>query len=161
MPPKSETHPLHGKLKGMPLFKDFNEGELDHFLAISDPSFHRTGDLIVRQDEEGDCMYYIAQGNCIVLATRDGHHVELARLGPGEVFGELAIFDKSPRSATVRALDDCVLLRLDAGLLNALASIMPAAAYKLLVGVVREIGHRLRKTSLRYLDSVIAFPPQS
>jgi hypothetical protein len=45
------------------------------------------------------------------------------------------------------------------GLLNALATILPGAAYKLLVGIVREIGDRLRKTSVRYLDSIIAHPP--
>jgi CRP-like cAMP-binding protein len=156
----SQRHPLHDKIKDMPLFKDFTDVELDEFLAISDPAVHRAGDLIIRQGDEGECMYYIAQGTCSVLANREGHHVELARLGPGEVFGELAIFDKSPRSATVRAVTDCVVLSVSGGLLNALATILPGAAYKLLVGIVREIGDRLRKTSARYLDSVIAHPPQ-
>ena len=51
------------------------------------------------------------------------------------------------------------LLRVSGGMLQALAAIMPSAAYKFLVGVIREIGDRLRKTSARYLDSVIAEPP--
>ncbi|MEQ1852170.1 MAG: cyclic nucleotide-binding domain-containing protein [Chthoniobacteraceae bacterium] len=156
----SERHPLHDKIKRLPLFEGFTDVELDEFLAISDPAVHRAGDLIIRQGEVGECMYYIAQGTCSVLANRGGHHVELARLGPGEVFGELAIFDKAPRSATVQAVTDCVLVSVTGGLLNALATILPGAAYKFLVGILREIGDRLRKTNVRYLDSVIAQPPQ-
>ena len=93
---------------------------------------------------------------------RVGEHARAAfdvlAYGPGDVFGELAIFDHRPRSAGVQAVTDCVVLRVDEGLLQALAGLYPAAAYKLMVGIVREIAERLRRTNVRYIDSLVAAP---
>ncbi|HUU01893.1 MAG TPA: protein kinase [Myxococcota bacterium] len=61
------------------------------------------GSLILREGESGDDAYYIRSGSCRVFSKRDGVEVELTTLGPGEVFGETAIFTGQPRNASVQA----------------------------------------------------------
>jgi len=155
----SNHRPIHDKIKGMPLFEAFTDAELDKFLTVADPTNFRSGEFIVRQGEDGDCMFYLAEGNCRVVARHEGHEVELAVLGPGAIFGELALFQHRPRFADVVAVTDCVLLRVSEPMVHAFAGIYPAAAYKLLTGIIREIGQRLCKTSIRVMDSLLPVVP--
>ncbi|MBN2361017.1 MAG: protein kinase [Deltaproteobacteria bacterium] len=64
------------------------------------------GSAIVREGEHGDAAYVIRSGHCQVVRWIDGERKVLRRMGPGEVFGETAVFAQQPRSATVEALDD-------------------------------------------------------
>lgn len=148
-------HSVHQKLRAIEIFHDFTDAEMEQFIELTDPTEFKAGEIIVRQNEPGTCMFFVAEGACRVVTHRDDSAVELARLGPGDVFGELALFDHRPRSADVEALADCVLLKINEGVLRALAGVFPNAAFKFLLGVVREIGDRLRKTNVRYLDSVL------
>lgn len=152
----ADRHPIHDKLKTIPLFHDFNDVEIEEFLHLADPKAYRAGEYIVRQGEEGNAMFYVAEGKCGVTATRDGAPVELDQLGSGDIFGEVSLFDQLPRSANVQALTDCILLRVNEGVLRALAAFFPGAAFKFLLGIAREMGNRLRKTNKRYVDSVLA-----
>jgi len=65
---------------------------------------YKDGEVIVRQGEAGTCMYMIVSGKAEVLDQEGGKEVCLAILGPRDSFGELAIFDRETRSATVRAV---------------------------------------------------------
>jgi CRP/FNR family cyclic AMP-dependent transcriptional regulator len=65
---------------------------------------YKDGEVIVRQGEAGTCMYMIVSGKAEVLDQEGGKEVRLAVLGPRDSFGELAIFDRETRSATVRAM---------------------------------------------------------
>jgi CRP-like cAMP-binding protein len=151
----SKRHPIHAKLKTIPLFHDFNDLELDEFLELADPTGYAVGETIVQQGESGNCMYYVAEGRCSVVANRDGKLVELAQLGAGDIFGELAMFDHQPRCANVEAIAPTVLLKINEGTLRALAGVYPAAAFKFLLGTVAAMGLRLRQTNTRYLDSLL------
>ena len=155
----SNHHPLHDKLKAMALFKTFTDSEIEELIAVADPTEYKGGQFIVRQGEQGDCMFFVAEGDCRVMAHRDGHYVELAVLKPGGIFGELALFEHRPRFADVIAVSDCILLKLSEPMLHAFAGIFPGAAYKLLAGIIREICQRLRETSLRVVDSVAPVVP--
>ena len=75
---------------------------------------YKDGDVIVRQGEAGDCMYVIQEGRVQVFVEKDGKEVLLRKPSEGEVFiGEMGIFEKQVRSATVRALGDVRILTLD------------------------------------------------
>jgi CRP-like cAMP-binding protein len=75
---------------------------------------YKDGDVIVRQGEAGDCMYVIQEGRVQVFVEKDGKEVLLREPPEGEVFiGEMGIFEKQVRSATVRALGDARVLTLD------------------------------------------------
>jgi len=71
------------------------------------------GEPIVRQGEMGDSMFVIQQGNVEVLREEAGRTFRLTSLGPGELFGEMALFEKAPRSATVRAVGEARVLTVD------------------------------------------------
>ncbi|MBW2374341.1 MAG: cyclic nucleotide-binding domain-containing protein, partial [Deltaproteobacteria bacterium] len=65
---------------------------------------YRDGEEIVRQNEVGDCMFVIQEGQVEVLSELDDDEFRLGLLGPGEFFGEMAIVEKQARAATVRAV---------------------------------------------------------
>ena len=71
------------------------------------------GTCIVRQGERGDCMYVLQTGRVeVVLEDAEGE-VVLSVLEPGDVFGEMALFTKEPRSATVRTCGEARILTID------------------------------------------------
>jgi CRP/FNR family transcriptional regulator len=71
------------------------------------------GEEIVRQGEAGDCMYVIQAGRAEVVRSEAGRESRLAVLQEGDVFGEMALFDREKRSATVRALGQVRALTVD------------------------------------------------
>jgi CRP-like cAMP-binding protein len=150
----AETRAL---LRDKPLFEEFTDLEIDQFLELLDPENFAAGALIVRQDEPGDCMYILVNGQAKVVHHREGRDIDLAQLQAGDFFGELALVDDGPRSADVIAVQDCVLLRIGQASISALAGVYPAAAFKLLIGLGRILVARLRKSNQRYVDSLL-FP---
>jgi CRP/FNR family cyclic AMP-dependent transcriptional regulator len=70
-------------------------------------------EVVCRQGERGDCMYVIQAGRAEVLREEDGAEVVVGELTTGDVFGEMAIFEREPRSATVRVKGQARLLTLD------------------------------------------------
>ena len=74
---------------------------------------YRDGEAIVRQGEVGDCMYIVQAGHVEVLQEKEDKEVRLTVLGEGDIFGELALFEKEGRSATVRALGQARVLTVD------------------------------------------------
>lgn len=80
---------------------------------MQDPSAHLTlpaGTVLFEEGEVGHFAYLILSGCIEIFLRRDEGETIFARRGPGEIFGEMAILDADPRSASARALDDCVLL---------------------------------------------------
>lgn len=71
------------------------------------------GETIVRQGEAGDCMYVVLRGTVEVFREDGGSSTRIAELGPGEIFGEMALCEKQPRSATVRAVGEVRALTVD------------------------------------------------
>lgn len=67
---------------------------------------YKKGDLIFRTHDEGDCAYIIDSGRVQIFTDSFGVEVAVSVLGPGEIFGEMAILDHSTRSASARALED-------------------------------------------------------
>lgn len=67
------------------------------------------GDVIFREGEDSDAAFVLESGRVELIKTGSGGSVRLALLGPGELFGEMGVLDKGPRSATARAESDCVL----------------------------------------------------
>jgi len=70
-------------------------------------------EVICCQGEPGDWMYVIQAGQAVVVHEKDGTEVAVGELEVGDVFGEMAIFDRQPRSATVRAKGKARILTLD------------------------------------------------
>ena len=73
--------------------------------------WYEDGEAIVSQGDVGDCMFVIEQGEVEVVQRSGENGVRLAVLGEGEFFGEMAVFDRDVRSATVRALGKVQVIR--------------------------------------------------
>ena len=74
---------------------------------------YQAGETIVRQGEPGQCMYVIQSGQVVVAQEKAQSEVPLAVLNKGDFFGEMALFEREARSATVRALNDSRVLTVD------------------------------------------------
>jgi EAL domain-containing protein (putative c-di-GMP-specific phosphodiesterase class I) len=72
----------------------------------------RKGQRIFSQGDAADCAYIIERGRVAVLVAGGGRETKIAERGPGDLFGEMAIIDSMPRTASVQALEECVLLQL-------------------------------------------------
>ena len=68
------------------------------------------GSILIREGETGDAAYVIIEGRCVAYEVEAGVERKLRDMGPGDVFGETAVFTGGPRTASVRAATDVVLL---------------------------------------------------
>jgi len=90
------------------------------------------GAVICHQGEPGDRMYVIQSGRATVLREEGGVEVAVGELKSGDVFGEMAIFDRQPRSATVRAKGVARVLTLDKRAFLRQVHEDPSLAYRIL-----------------------------
>lgn len=98
------------------------------------------GEVIVRQGESGDCMYEILEGTVEVLREKNGKEVCLAVLSKGDFFGEMAIFEREVRSATVRAMGEVRAITIDKKTLLRRISEDPSLAFR----IVEKMANRIR-----------------
>ncbi|MFP3713270.1 Crp/Fnr family transcriptional regulator [Puerhibacterium sp. TATVAM-FAB25] len=114
------------------------------------------GDVLFREGEPGDRLYVIAQGK-IKLGRRssDGRENLLSILGPGEMFGELSLFDPGPRTASASSVSDSVVYELRHQALVAWVNAHPKVATHLLGALAR----RLRRTNETLADLVFSDVP--
>ena len=101
------------------------------------------GEIIIRQGEVGNCMYIIQKGKVEVLIEEDGQEFQLAVRSEGDFVGEMAIFERDVRSATIRALGQVRILTIDKK--NFLSRIHqdPSLAFR----IVETMSHRIRELS--------------
>ena len=133
-------------LAQIPLFQGLADEDLEALTArLAEKSF-RAGDIVFSKDDVGSSMYVVQSGAVQIYlpsADKDASPVVLKDLRTGEYFGELSLFDNKPRSASVRAMVDTVLLELTREELGEHLGRSPKAAMTILT----EMGERLRETN--------------
>jgi CRP-like cAMP-binding protein len=102
------------------------------------------GHWFFRQGERGSAIYWLEQGRVAISKRRGETDVELCRLGPGDVFGEIALFDFGPRSASVLALETCQALEITSGLLREISKRDLEQFTLLTMNLGRELARRAR-----------------
>jgi CRP-like cAMP-binding protein len=102
---------------------------------------YRAGEPIVRQGEKGSQMFVMQRGRAEVVRESDGGESRLGVLGPGDVFGEMAIFEREVRSATIRALEESRVLTVDRRTFLRRVQEDPSLAFHIL----RSLSHRVRE----------------
>ena len=101
----------------------------------------RDGEILCQQGENGDHMFVIQKGRVEVVAEKGGRETRLAVLGEGDFIGEMAVFEKEPRSATVRALGEVRALTVDRKNLLRRVSEDPTLAFR----VIKTLSKRVRE----------------
>lgn len=104
---------------------------------------YRDTEIIIKQGEQGDCMYVIQEGLVEIVKETDRGEVLLAIRSQGEFFGEMAIFEHEQRSATVRAIGDAQVLTIDKKSLLRRIHEDPSLAFHL----IQAMSARIRKMS--------------
>jgi CRP/FNR family transcriptional regulator len=133
-------------LKSVTLFADLEQGELERFSQVAVPRSFPAGTRVFHEGDNSDACYIVREGSFRVTREHsDGRAITLATLGPGEIFGELAMLDGDNRSASAEALSDGELLALPANDVRSLLARHPEIALKLVAGLVR----RLRAANVR------------
>jgi CRP/FNR family cyclic AMP-dependent transcriptional regulator len=133
-------------LRSVALFADLEEGELERFSHVAVPRSFPAGTRVFHEGDSSDACYIVSEGSFRVTREHsDGRAITLATLGPGEIFGELAMLDGDKRSASAESITDGTLLALPANDVRNLLSRNPEIALKLVAGLVR----RLRQANMR------------
>ncbi len=131
------------------LFRALDDADLGELLRAIRPMEIAAGELIFRQGEAGDAAFAIQTGRVEILVGDPPHEVKVAELSAGDVLGELALLDGSPRSASARAVTDVTLFRIDQGEFDYLRRNMRPAAYKVIRSISFALCDRLRDTNAR------------
>jgi len=104
-------------------------------------------EVLFREGEPGDRLYVLARGAVSILVQGGGQQRRIVTFAPGSVFGEAAMLDGAPRSATATVVEDAVVYSLSRRELDALTRSDPGLASKLLVNLGRHLSARLRQTT--------------
>ncbi len=126
-------------LKSVDLFRALPSEELAQIAEIAEEVPLAAGDRVFGEGEPGDALYLIAEGK---VKIHKGDK-ELVRLGLRDVFGEMAVLDSEPRSASVTVVDDAVLLKIGRDDFRDILNERPEIA----MGVMKVLSRRLRETS--------------
>lgn len=143
-------------LKAVPLFKDMSEEEIDGLAQLMSEVTLKRGDTLFHEGDDGDRFYIVTEGKVKLSHTSDdGRENLLAVLGPGEVIGELSLFDLGKRSSTVVAIAPTRLLALAHTDMRRYLVEHTGLALSML----RELAVRLRHTNEQLADLVFSDVP--
>ncbi len=152
--------PVRDLLAGVPAFADLGPDELERVAAVVVQRRFSAHTVIFREGDASDTCYVLSTGHA--RATRehqDGRQISLAHFGPGDIFGELAMFDEEKRSATIETLDDVEALAIAGADMRRLLREHPDIAVKLVVALgrrLRQANERLTRQSFQTVQSRVA-----
>lgn len=136
-------------LRRIPLFAAIDPGKLKLLAFASDRMIYRDGQPVFHQGEVGDAAYVIVRGNADVVVETKTEEIVVAVLGENAVVGEIAILCDVPRTATLRAKGELVVLKIKKEHFLGLMVDFP----KLGIQVMRELALRLSKTTAELTDA--------
>ncbi len=141
---REDQQDTYALLKKVPIFEKMSRRELGAVERIMYRREYRSGDVIFRQGEPGVGMYVVQHGTVSIVFEPGGE--VLAELRDGDFFGEIALLNETPRSATAQAKTDCALWGLFQPELLDLLGRDPRLGVKLLLPLAQIAGQRLIRT---------------
>ncbi len=136
-------------LQEMPIFGGIRESTIEALLHGASIRELTRGDTVFQEGELDTAVYVIEQGRVSVHRQWQGESYKLRDLGKGDCFGEMALMDFKPRSATVYADTDCSLIQISAAQLGALYAQEPEQYTLIMMNLGREVCRRLRDADKR------------
>ncbi len=133
-----------------PLFRYFTDEERQRIERISELKEVPEGRFLIRAADYDSRLFTVENGHLDILAIRDGKETVVATVGPGDVLGEVAFIDDSPRSVSVRAGEENVTVRAwDKRTLSEALAFEPQLLAKFAVAMSELLVERLRDTARR------------
>ena len=144
----------------VPVFETLGPDDLAKVGEVAVPRRFSAGQVIFREGDESDTCYIVATGHARALREHsDGRTIALARFGPGDIFGELAMFDDERRSATVEAMDELQAFAVMSADMRRLMREHADIAVKLVTALGRRLraaNERLARQSFQTVQSRVA-----
>src|SRR4051795_13184600 len=145
-----ETAALLGRV---PVFEELADDDLRRVAEVTVPRRFASGEVVFREGDDSDTCYVVSGGHARAIREHpDGRQITLATFGPGDIFGELAMFDDERRSATVEASDDLEVLGILGSDMRRLLRRHPDMAVTLLIAPgrpLRAANERLPRPALQ------------
>ena len=140
-------------LQNMPVFGALREDSLEFILDHAQITEIDTDEFYFRENEQGTSMFVLEQGTVVVLKVWEGRDYELARLGVGDCFGEMALIEACDRSASVKAQEPCRAIELSIDTMQKLYQHDLEQFTIIQMNMGREVSRRLRKADERFFDA--------
>lgn len=136
-------------LKSVPMFKDIPQESIMKLAYLARLSQYNAGAVVFSEGDPGDCLYIIASGKVgIYTRTVNGDEINLKNLEVADVFGEMALLDGLPRSATIKVSEKAILFYINRTDFNLFLMQNPEVALKL----IETVSRRLRDTNKKLKD---------
>lgn len=147
-------------LHNVPAFSTLADPDLARVADVAVPRQYEAGQVVFHEGDESDTCYVVRSGKLRALrGNGDGRAITLANFGPGDIFGELAMFDDERRSATVEALEFAEVMAILGADMRRLLREHSEIAVKLIVALgrrLRETNERLARQSFQTVQSRVA-----
>jgi CRP/FNR family cyclic AMP-dependent transcriptional regulator len=144
----------------VPVFEELAPGDLEQVAQVAVPRSFEAGQVVFREGDDSDTCYVLSSGHARALRSHsDGRSITLATFGPGDIFGELAMFDDEKRSATVEAVDEVEAIAILAADMRRLLREHPDISVKLVTAIARRLraaNERLARQSFQTVQSRVA-----
>ena len=138
------------------LLADMPEASWKKILAIVETLHFRKADCLIRQGNQDDAFYILSSGSVeAVIFDRLGREAVNIEIPQGSVFGEIAFFDGAPRTATIRAREDGVAIRVTRSNFEHLAAWEPQIARRILLELGHVLAVRLRSAMEQLSKQVV------
>jgi len=139
-------------LRTVPLFSELSDEAITSLSRLAARRRYPRDTVVFFENEEGDCLFMILEGRIkVTILGDDGREIILTMLGPGDLFGEMALLDNEPRSATAIAVEESELLLLQRSDFQAVVGENPGisvALIKVLTARLRRANHQIQTLAL-------------
>lgn len=142
-------------LKCVDLFQDLDDAEIAALITKAKEERHEDKSFVFKEREMGDAMFVVLDGTVKITKMVAGNKFKtLVAMGVGEFFGEMALLDGNPRSASAVAHGTARVLRIGREEFSALMSENPYLGLKVVIRLARNLTERLRKTNDQVVEMV-------
>jgi CRP/FNR family cyclic AMP-dependent transcriptional regulator len=144
----------------VPAFSTLEVEDLRRIAQLAVPRSFQAGEAVFREGDSSDTCYVVREGRARAVRTHgDGRTITLASFGPGDIFGELAMFEDERRSATVEAIEPTSVVGVLGPDMRRLMGEHPEIATRLVIALgrrLREMNERLSRQSFQTVQSRVA-----
>ena len=145
------------ELRQFPALATLSNSDLAHLLRLGELRHAQPGEVTIKRGDPGDALFFILAGTLRARIFVGLEKKELAEMNAGEIFGDMAMFTQSARSADVVAETETRLLRVSADSFRLLITQSPSAAASMLFGIAGSMAHRILDDDLRLFQREV--PP--
>jgi CRP/FNR family transcriptional regulator, cyclic AMP receptor protein len=147
-------------LERVPVFSALSPEELEQVAQVAVPRRFEAGEVVFKEGDEGSTCYIVRSGRARAVREHpDGRSITLAHFAPGEIFGEMSMFDGERRSATVETTEGTEAIAILSGDMHRLLREHPDVSVKLIAALgqrLRDTNERLARQSFQTVQSRVA-----